>query len=322
MEGLRAEALAAHADNPSSQVLLRNEGDYVKVVVEPRSAFIIDDGLHPDLAGLSAHQRRAFLHELEARFPLAAERAEVLQVRGWSRNDGRKLPSPPASPGATQDPGIQSPSISSSSGDPLPSAPALAPHQQTRWDESLAAARATPRTATRAGSSNADELAVESLPAAEVVPRDEWPARAWFFRERPFRQGAQSDGVTLREESVWSDPVRDMRSYPVSIRPPETPTNLLAEALGLSPVQQTGGRDPLGHWLQIDTARLRDMQRDVPILIEHDSHGFEMHRRLLPSGEYQYMLTRIGFPMRFRPELISGSGRRIGDRAIVQPLQP
>jgi hypothetical protein len=98
--------------------------------------------------------------------------------------------------------------------------------------------------------------------------------------------------------------------------------NLLGEALGVSPVQQAGGRDPLGYWVQIDTARLRDLQRDQPVLIEADSHGFDMHRRLLPSGEYQYTLSRLAFPVRFQPGLISGIGRRIGGDATPLMVRP
>ena len=320
MEGLRAEALAAQADNPSAAVLLRTEGDYLKVIVEPRSGFILDEGLHPDVATLSAHQRRVFLHELEARFPLAAERAEVLQMRGWARNDGRRLPSPPHSPRPVADADVQSPSISSSSGDSLPPEPTLSSHQQARWDEALAVARTGPRTATLA--SNASHAVVETLSPAEIVPRDEWPARAWLFSERPFQPGPHNEGITLGEESLWFDSARGVRSYPLSVRPPETPVNLLAEALGVSPAQQAGGRDPLGYWVQIDTARLRHLQREQPVLIELDSHGFEMHRRLLPSGEYQYTLTRVAFPMRFQPGLISGIGRRIGDHPPPLMVRP
>jgi hypothetical protein len=312
LEHLRAEFDAARAANPSAVSWARADGTYVQTYVPQRSALILDPLLHPDIASLSAHQRRVFLHEIDTRFPLAAERAEALDIGAWARDHGRRVPSPPPN-GVGGDPGRQSPTISSSTGDPVPAVPTLAPHQQARWNEALAVARNAPRTASQAGPSNA-ALSIEALSPAEVVPRDNWPGRVWVFSDREFQLGPNDTGVSLGGDfSSWFRLSQGIRSYPVSVLPPETPTNVLSEVIGVMPGQQAAGRDPLAHWMQIDLlARRRDLQP-----------GYEMRRRLLPSGEYQYMLTtNTLFLPHIERDLISGSGRRTASGLERAPHLP
>ncbi|MDQ0008983.1 hypothetical protein J2T07_001160 [Luteibacter jiangsuensis] len=328
MEPLRAEITAVLTDNPSASPLVREDGTHLKFAVRPRSALIIDSNLHPDIAALSVHQRRVFLHELDARFPLASERVEVLNLRGWAHDDGRLVPSPPPSPSHSSPPGIaqgadiQSPSISSSTGDPAPPTPTLTPSQQGRWDDALNAARNTPRSPQRPSVDAASSTVTEPLPATEVVPFHEWPQRVWYFRERRFTAeflpGVNVEGVTLADGAAW---VRGPRSYPVSVLPPESPVRQLSEVLGMSPVHRSLQRDPLGYWMQIDTASLHEPWRvwagpgaNPP----WTGPGFEMRRRVLPSGEYQYTLHSHA-PIHIPSTHIINVGRR-GERAT--PLGP
>lgn len=315
MEPFRAEITAALTDNPSARAFVRDDGAHMKLVVEPRSALILDPYLHPDIAELSAHQRRVFLHELDTRFAFPAERAEVLRVRGYAQNDGRRLPSPPPSPGTTQGIDIQSPSISSSTGDQLPPAPTLSPGQQGRWDDALAVARGTPRVPARRSGAHASAPVTEGLPASELVPRDEWPNRIWYFSEWRFEPefwpAANREGITLGHDASWVDSARGTRTYPVSVLPPEAPASRLSEALGTSPAQHTGGRDPLGYAMQIDMTRLRSPWRQVGPhhAIPGPGAYLEMRRRLLPNGEYQYFL-QSSEPIRVYAEDIVDLGRR------------
>lgn len=324
LEPHRIEITAALTDNPSGSVIVRTDGTHLKIGVAPRSAVIVDPYLHPDIAELSAHQRRVFLHELDTRFPLTGERAEVLRVRGWAQDDGRRIPSPPASPGAARDLDIQSPSISSSSGDSLPPAPALTPGQQSRWDEALAVARTTSRMPHGQTGAPAGSGIAESLLAAEAVPRDEWPSRVWYFSERRFEAefwpGSNRSGVTLDFDSAWVDAATGVRTYPVSVLPPETPVSRLSEALGTSPVQQAGQRDPLSYALQIDMVHLREQWRQVGPhhVVTGPGAGLELRRRVLPNGEYQYLLQSVR-PVRLHAQYIIDVSRR-GERPT--PLIP
>jgi hypothetical protein len=318
LEPYRVEITTALADNPSASVLVRADGTHLKIGVRPRSALIVDPHLHPDIAELSAHQRRAFLHELDTRFPLAAERAEVLRIRGWAQQDGRRIPSPPPSPGARPDLDLQSPSITSSTGDPIASAPTLAPVQQARWDEALAAARSMPRVPLRRTGAPAGNPIAESLPASEVVPRAEWPSRIWYFSDQRFEPefwpGSNREGVTLDYAAAWVDLGSGLRTYPVSVLPPETPTARLAEALGTSPIQQAGQRDPLGYAMQIDMEPLRNpWQAAGPhhVVVGRGAE-LELRRRVLANGEYQYLLQSMR-PVRIHSEHIIDVGRR-GER--------
>lgn len=323
---MRAEIAAALTDNPSALALVRTDGTHMKVVVPPRSALIVDPHLHPDIAELSAHQRRVFLHELETRFPLRAERAEVLDIRGWAQHDGRRIPSPPSSPGSAPGIDIQFPEISSST-DHLPApAPTLSPGQQARWDDALATARQMPRVPSRRSGASTGRATTESLPATQLVPRDEWPSRVWYFSDRHFEPefwpGSNREGITLGPHEAWIDTPQGPRTYPVSVLPPETPTRRLAEALGTSPMQQAGQRDPLGYAIQIDTASLRDPWR--PVGNQHVVRGpggnFEMRRRLLPNGEYQYQLTSSD-PIRIPSNYIVNAGRRGEQPAPLVPVR-
>ncbi|PTR35261.1 hypothetical protein C8J98_101524 [Luteibacter sp. OK325] len=315
MEPFRAEITAALIDNPSANALVRDDGAYMKLVVKPRSAMILDPLLHPDIAELSAHQRRVFLHELDTRFVLATERAEVLRVRGYAQSDGRRLPSPPPSPGVAQGIDIQSPSISSSTGDPLPPAPTLSPSQQGRWDDALAVARSTPRVPPRRSGASTSATVTEGVPASELVPPDEWPDRMWYFSDRLFEREVwpllNREGITLGHDAAWVDTARGTRTYPVSVLPPEMPAARLSEALGTSPIQQAGQRDPLAYAMQIDTVHLRDPWRWVGPhhAVPGPGASLELRRRLLPNGEYQYLL-QSSQPIRIYSEHIIDLGRR------------
>lgn len=321
MEPMRAEITAVLADNPSASPLVREDGTHLKFAVRSRSALIVDSHLHPDIAALSVHQRRVFLHEVDARFPLASERVEVLNLRGWAGDDGRLIPSPPPSPSHVSSPGVaqgadvQSPSISSSTGDPAPSTPTLTPSQQARWDDALNVARNTPRSPRRPSADAASSAATETLPVTEVVPFHEWPQRVWYFRERRFAAeflpGVNVEGVTLADGAAW---VRGPRSYPVSVLPPESPVAQLSDVLGMSPVQRSLQRDPLGYWMQIDTASLHEPWRvwaGPGANRPWTGPGFEMRRRVLPSGEYQYTLHSQA-PIHIPSTHIVNVGRRGG----------
>lgn len=326
IEPMRAEIAAALADNPSALALVRTDGTHMKVVVPSRSALIVDPHLHPDIAELSAHQRRVFLHELDTRFPLRAERAEVLDIRGWAQHDGRRIPSPPSSPGVAPGIDVQFPAISSSTDDLPAPAPTLSPGQQARWDDALAAARRMPRVPSRRSGAATGRAATESLPATQLVPRDEWPSRVWYFSDRHFEPefwpGSNREGITLGPHEAWIDTPHGQRTYPVSVLPPETPTRRLAEALGTSPMQQAGQRDPLGYAIQIDTASLRHPWR--PVGPQHAIRGpggdFELRRRLLPNGEYQYQMTSSD-PIRIPSTYIVNAGRRGEQPAPLVPVR-
>jgi hypothetical protein len=323
MEPMRAEITAALTDNPSAHVRIRNDGTHLHFTVQSRSALIVEPHLHADLAGLSAHQRRVFLHELDDRFPLVAERTEVLNIRGWAAQDGRRIPSRPPSPNGVEGPDIQSPSISSSTGDPLPSAPTLTSSQQGRWDDALAAARSAPRSPRRLSAASADSTVTETLPASEIVPHDEWPARVWYFSERRFEReiwpGSGREGVTLRSHRISS--TSGQHTYPVSVLPPETPTGQLAEALGTSPVHQTAQRDPFGYWMEINM-RYQQPQRQGPHHIRPSwNMMLEMHRRILPNGDYQYTLQNHE-AIRVPSTYVISTGRRGGQPHPLPRARP
>ncbi|WP_156165887.1 hypothetical protein [Luteibacter rhizovicinus] len=312
-------------DNPSAAAFLRSDGSHLKFIVRRRSALIQDTHLHPDLAELSAHQRRIFLHELDTQFPLRAERAEVLDIGGWSQPGGRRVPSRPASPGPMGD--IQSPDISSTTGEVTPALPTLSASQQARWDEALTVARATPRSPQRAPTATVTASPIEDLAATEIVPADQWPERMWYFSDRPFAAqvlpGQARQGVTLEGTTGWLDDAAGARiyTYSLSALPPEMPTPRLSEVLGTSPLHQAGQRDPLGYALQIDTARIRDARAwgDLP----HGRRGelaFDMRRRVLPSGEYQYFLESL-VPLHVPSRYIVDTGRRGASPAPLPPVR-
>jgi hypothetical protein len=324
MEPFRAEITAVLADNPSASALIKDDGSYMKVVVQPRSALILEPHLHPDLAELSAHQRRTFLHELETRFPLGAERAEVLSRRGWSAHDGRRVPSPTPSTGSSMDIDVQSPSISSSTGEPISPVPSLTSSQHARWDDALTVARRTPRSPRHTLAATVGDAVSEALSATELVPREEWPDRIWYFSERAFVTESWPvsgrEGVTLDGNAAWFGNADGVHTYPVSVLPPETPVHRLDEALGTSRVQQVGQRDPLAYALQIDLRRFREPWQQVGRnhIVIGDSTHVELRRRVLPDGEYQYLL-QARQPVRIPSTFIVNTGRR---GARPDPLPP
>lgn len=316
MEPYRAEITAVMADNPSALALVRADGTHMKVVVQPRSALILDPHLHPDIAELSAHQRRVLLHEVDSRFPLAGERAQVIDARAWSRQEGRRIPSRPSSPGISPGDDVQSPLISSSTGDPASPTvlPPLTAGQQARWDDAMAVARGAPRS-PRGSVHPSGNTPTYALPEAELVPREEWPDRVWWFSDQRVEAeawpGSGRQGVTLGNDAVWLGSADGLHTYPVSVLPPETPTGRLAEALGTSPVQQAGQRDALGYALQIDLTRLREPWRQVSRthVVIGDGADFELYRRVLPNGEYRYTM-QSGRPIRIASTHITNAGRR------------
>ena len=314
MEPFRDEITAVMADNPSASALVRGDGTHLKFSVPPRSALILDSQLHPDIAELSAHQRRVFLHELDSRFPLRAEHAEVLNTLGWAQHDGRHVPSRPSSPGTMPGTDIQSPSISSSVSDPTPPPPTLTASQQARWHEALTLARSAPRSPPRTPLVSVGDAVTETLPTTEVVPLAEWPDRVWYFNdsrfEAEFWPGSNRSGVTLETASPWLDYADGSHTHSVTVLPPETPLNRLSESIGTSPAHQTGRRDPLGYAMEIDMDRLRDAQSRDDALHTHRWHpAFELRRRVLSNGEYQYVLRSVQ-PIRIHSAYIRGVGRR------------
>lgn len=311
MEPHRAEILAVLADNPSVRPMIRADGSSLQFIVRTRSAMIIDPHLHPDIAGLSAHQRRVFLHELDTRFPLVAERMEVLHARGWAGPDGYG-PSPVGSPGATSAGDIQSSVISSSAGETASPLPALSSSQQQRWDAALAVARSS----SRRPALSPGEMAIETLRATEVVPLAEWPDRIWYFSERRFEprylRQLLREGIALDAPPGWSGQPESLRSYPVTTLPPEVPGARLADVLGTSPGQQAGQRDPLGYWVQIDLTSARAPRQPGAHEPPPWWRGVEMRRRVLPHGEYQYTL-QSRWHLSIPTTDIAGVGRR-GER--------
>lgn len=165
-----------------------------------------------------------------------------------------------------------------------------------------------------AGPSDATLAAIEILSPAEVVPRDAWPGRVWVFSDRAFQLDPLGTGISLGGDfSSWFRLTQGIRSYPVSVLPPETPTSLLVDVLGLLPGQRAGGRDPLGYWMQID----------LIVRHPHIPPGYQLQRRLLPSGEYQYMLTNNQlFLPQIQRDLISAVGRRTASGIERTSLQP
>lgn len=321
----RAEIDAVLRDNPSASAFLRTDGTHLKFVVRRRSALILEPQIHPDLAELSAHQRRVFLHELDTRFPLAAERAEALHVAAWSQPGGRRVPSPPGSPGPRYD--IQSPDISSTTGDATVATPAMTPSQQVRWDEALATARGTPRSGPSSSIGEITGPMIDALPATEIVPPAQWPERLWYFSERPFESefwpGSGRQGVTLETPTVWLGDVAGTRTYTytLSALPPETPVQRLSDVLGTSPIHQAGQRDPLGHAMQIDTARIRDARAwENTASAPGGELDFDMYRSVLPSGEYQYFL-RSTVPLRMPSRFIISAGRRGSSPSPLLPVR-
>ncbi len=101
---------------------------------------------------------------------------------------------------------------------------------------------------------------------------------------------------------------------------PETPASRLSEVLGTSPVHESTQRDPLGYWVQIDTAGLRDRLTGAHhIQRPWTGPGLEMRRRLLPNGEYQYTL-HSNAPITVPSTHVINVGRR-GDARLLPPVR-
>jgi hypothetical protein len=279
LEHLRDQIVADARLNPSAQYLYRPDGSSAYFDVRTRSAMIHDPNLAPDLAALSPNQRRAFLHEMEGRFPQLAERSEVLNARGWARHEGRRAPSPEGA-GAI-DEGVQSPVISSSESS-APSSPRLSRDQEIRWNEALTAAQRVPENVPL-GASHLDLVPVETLPRGDVVPLDQWPSRIWYFTESRPRMDAwvrNNPAVVL----VADAPPGTRRSQALTTMPPETPVARLRDTLGVSE-PRAGQRDPLKHWVEIHLDAVRNTASNDATRI-----GFELRRRTLPSGEFHYTI--------------------------------
>lgn len=282
LEPMREEIVAAARANPSARFLYRQNATHGHFDVRTRSALIRDPNLAPDISALSPHQRRVFLHELEARFPQVAERAEVLNARGWTRHEGRR--DAVVSPGGQHglDDAGQSTAISSTADPAPPPVPQLSPDQATRWNEALVAAARAPETAPAANSLGA----VDMLPPGEMVPINEWPARLWLFSEQRPRMDAWSPygpGLPILTDAAPGT----RRVLPTTTMPPETPIARLSDTLGVS-LPQTGQPDAFRHWIGIDLEGVRlnaggDATRT----------GFELWRHALPSGEFRYTMESV-----------------------------
>lgn len=318
---LRDEITVALTDNPSAWLAYRADGNHLRFGVPSRSGFILDPHLHPELATLSSHQRRVFLRDLEARLPQLAERNEALLARGWARDGGYRIPSPPGSPGTRpRSPGAgQSTDISSSLDDaaPAPAAgPSLTARQNAAWEEALATAREAPRH---------DPVDLDAVPRDttialapnEPVPFAEWPDRLWVFSERPREVVTQWNGsraVVLMGYPAGDVAMPRLRSMPVSPLPPETPRSRLAGVLGTSQVPPTGRRDPLGSWMEIDFRGLVESGEPGRAL------GFALRRRPLPQGEYQYSFETAN-TVRI-PEAYLRQGHRGGTgTGVIHPVR-
>jgi hypothetical protein len=181
-------------------------------------------------------------------------------------------------------------------------------------------ARNAPRSPRRSTAGTAGSTVTEAIPAADVVPFHQWPERVWYFRERrfvaEFLPGENVEGITLADGAAW---VRGPSSYPVSVLPPESPVAQLSDVLGMSPVHRSSQRDPLGYWMQINTTSLRAPPRpEWAGSRTGPDPGFEIRRRILPSGEYQYTL-HSNAPIYIPSTHIINVGRRGG---LPTPLGP
>lgn len=286
LEPHRAEIEGILHDNPSARFRYRTGSDetlHLRVDMPSRSAMVFDDGVASDLAGLDAGQRRQFLHELEARVPAPGERSMLLAQRGWA-DGGRRIGSPGQRRWRGDD--GQDPAISST-GDAAATAPqvVISPHHEALWAESIDAAR-------RAVA--AVEGAAGGVGTTTPLTPSDWPRRFWVYTaETP----AQALGVSGNTEWLVRGPSRhfyDPGEFRVTALPPETPRAQLDDVLGTGAAVRAGARDPMGHWIEVDSRYMRQAYWRT----EH-----RMERRLLASGEYAYTLrTRrrdLNLPVEF-----------------------
>ena len=289
LEPRRAEFEAVLRDNPGANLLTRrgsNDSLHVRLEMPSRSAILYEDGVAADLRALSAAQRRQFMHELEARFPETTERGQVLAERGWAR-DGHRLPSADHHRWRGDD--GQDPAISSSRDTPTAAADALSPDQHRRWDEAVAAARAHGDAADTVPGAAPRTYNAALRGAAEVLEPDEWPRQLWIYVDHPpvRRMGREGNELVVRGGNDGS--LHAAHNFQATTLPPGTPAARLDEVLGVTPAHRLAGRDPLAHWVQVDTRYMVDAFR-------RPNHA--LARRLLPDGEYAYTLHTWGNDLR------------------------
>ncbi|MGA7440109.1 MAG: hypothetical protein WBW32_18460, partial [Luteibacter sp.] len=88
------------------------------------------------------------------------------------------------------------------------------------------------------------------------------------------------------------------------------PATRLSDALGVS-LPQAGERDPFKHWVEINLDGIRNTASNDAGRI-----GFELRRRLLPSGEFRY--TMEGTQSMAIPVALIRTGRRVARPGDLQ----
>lgn len=304
-EHLRPQVMAALADNPGGHALVRNDGRRFHIAVNATSAHITRDGLSAELSALSIHQRRMFMHELDARFPLATERAQVMNELGLAR-DGRRVPSPPRSPERVPYRGDdgQVPVVSSTTADDLgeaaggpldlPELPSLTAAQRERWQEALRVAREHPRLPPRVPE------AAPLAPGERLAPiaRDQWPDRIWFYTDHLPHFGRPDQGMEFSPRQARRNPQSQTR-FRVTTLPPTTEADILDDVLGIPQWRRGTADTGYGYWVEIDTRALREQQvangspaYDLyPSAVGHGGHRLSLrswfHHLRLPPGSYR-----------------------------------
>ncbi|KAG9612993.1 hypothetical protein KCV01_g1502, partial [Aureobasidium melanogenum] len=282
-EHLRPELTAAMRDNPRAHLMVRSDGSDFHLRPTARHEILFGEGLSADLAALSVHQRRAFVHELESRFPEAAERATVIDALGLARG-GRRVPSPTRAGSAPRGNDGQVPEVSSSSGDEavVPGgSPVLSRLQRARWDEALVIARETPRVSPRVPSPVASTSA---RTPNQPLPRDQWPERIWLYMEHApaFSPNGTID-LAISPMVVRRSALAQNRFRALTL-PPETPSQQLDEALGV-PLERRNAPGGAWHiWVEIDTRALRNEQ------IAHGRPAYDIYPSSQDQGGVRYSL--------------------------------
>lgn len=282
-EHLRPELTAAMRDNPGGHLMVRSDGSDFHIRPPAHHEILFGEGLSADLAALSVHQRRIFVHELETRFPVAAERATVIDALGLPRG-GRRVPSPPRAGTAPRGDDGQVPDISSSSGDEAvvsSGSPPLSTLQRARWDEALVIARETPRVSPRAPSPGPS---TSSRPSAQPLPRDQWPERIWLYMEHApaFSPNGAID-LAISPLVVRRSALAQNRFRALTL-PPETPAQRLDDALGV-PLERRNAPGGAWHiWVEVDTRALRNEQ------IAHGRPAYDIYPAAQDQGGVRYSL--------------------------------
>lgn len=311
-EHLRPQVMAALADNPTGQAMVRRDGARFHIALRSTTARITRDRLSAELSELSIYQRRMFMHELETRFPVAAERARVLDELGLARG-GRRLSSPPRSPTRSPYRGDdgQVPVVSSTTADDaagaaatldeiaeLPVTEPLDAGQLARWNEALQAARNHPRVSPRApGASEA------TVVPGQIMPRDAWPERVWLYvDEVPFYSPNGTVELRLPPRIPRQSATRQNR-FRVTDLPPETGRSILDDVLAVPASRRQAFEHDM--WIEVDTRALRDIQvaNGEPAYdfyrATHDQGG---HRFSLRSWFHELRLPAGSYRMGMRPD--------------------